>query len=126
EVTRRNVSFRVRVTGREVDRYLGEKKEKLETGLTYPARHILVVPEGERTDAEWATARETAAAVFARLKAGADFADVAKEVSRDGTAKDGGDLGTLKKGELADEIESQILALAPGQSSEPFRTGLGH
>jgi peptidyl-prolyl cis-trans isomerase SurA len=47
-------------------------------------------------------------------------------VSRDGTAKDGGDLGTLKKGELADEIESQILNLAPGQVSEPFRTGLGY
>src|SRR5207245_2095991 len=83
-------------------------------------------PGGGRTDAGWAAARETAAAVFARLKAGADFAEVAKEVSRDGTAKDGGDLGTLKKGELADEIESQIIRLAPGQVSEPFRTGLGY
>ncbi|PYM86735.1 MAG: hypothetical protein DME09_01485 [Candidatus Rokuibacteriota bacterium] len=126
KVIRRKVSFRVSVTEQEVDHYLQENREKLETGLTYHARHILVVPEGERTDAGWATARETAAAVFARLKAGADFAEVAKEVSRDGTAKDGGDLGTLKKGELADEIESQILRLAPGQVSEPFRTGLGY
>ena len=126
KVIRRKVAFRVSVTEQEVDRYLQENREKLETGLTYHARHILVVPEGERTDAEWATARETAAAVFTRLKAGADFAEVAKEVSRDGTAKDGGDLGTLKKGELADEIESQILNLAPGQVSEPFRTGLGY
>jgi len=118
KVIRRKVSFRVSVTEQEVDHYLQENREKLETGLTYHARHILVVPEGERTDAGWATARETAAAVFARLKAGADFAEVAKE--------DGGDLGTLKKGELADEIESQILRLAPGQVSEPFRTGLGY
>jgi peptidyl-prolyl cis-trans isomerase SurA len=126
KVIRRKVAFRVSVTEQEVDRYLQENRQKLETGLTYHARHILIVPEGERTDAEWAAAREAATAVFVRLKAGADFAEVAKEVSRDGTAKDGGDLGTLKKGELADEIESQILNLAPGQVSEPFRTGLGY
>jgi len=126
KVIRRKVSFRVSVTEQEVDRYLRENKEKLETGLTYHARHILIAPESERTDAAWAKARERAEAVFGRLKGGADFSEVAKEVSQDGTAKDGGDLGALKKGELADEIESQILRLAPGQISEPFRTDLGY
>jgi hypothetical protein len=36
--------------------------------------------------------------------------------SRDASARDGGDLGTLKRGELALDIETQILSLSPGQS----------
>ena len=126
KVVRRKVAFRVSVTEQEVDRYLDENRQKLETGLTYHARHILIPPDRERTDAAWAAARERARAVFARLESGADFSEVAKEVSRDGTAKEGGDLGTLKKGELADDIEAQILKLATGQVSEPFRTELGY
>ncbi len=126
KVVRRKVAFRVSVTEQEVDRYLDENRQKLETGLTYRARHILIPPDRERTDAAWAAARERARAVFARLESGAEFSAVAKEVSRDGTAKEGGDLGTLKKGELADDIEAQILKLAPGQISEPFRTELGY
>jgi parvulin-like peptidyl-prolyl isomerase len=47
-------------------------------------------------------------------------------MSRDGTAQDGGDLGTLKRGELAEEIESQILKLRPGAVGLPFRTELGY
>jgi peptidyl-prolyl cis-trans isomerase SurA len=50
---------------------------------------------------------------------------LATKHSRDATAKDGGDLGTLKRGELAQEIETAILALAPGQVSAPFRSSLG-
>ncbi len=126
KVIRRKVAFRVSVTEQEVDRYLQDNRQKLETGLAYHARHILVVPEKPQTDTSWAAALERANATLARLRAGADFAEVAKEVSQDGTAKDGGDLGMLKRGELAQEIESQILRLSPGQVSAPFKTDLGY
>jgi peptidyl-prolyl cis-trans isomerase SurA len=126
KVTRRKVAFRVSVTEQEVDRYLQENRAKLETGLTYHARHIMVAPDKERSDAGWAAALERANADYARLLAGADFAELAREVSQDATAKDGGDLGTLKRGELAEDIESRILALSPGQVSPPFRTDLGY
>jgi peptidyl-prolyl cis-trans isomerase SurA len=125
KVVRRKVAFRVSVTEQEVDRYLQDNREKLETGLTYHARHILIAPARERDDAAWAAAHDRALGVYARLLAGEDFAEVAKEVSQDGTAKDGGDLGTLKRGELAEDIESQILKLKPAQVGKPFRTDLG-
>ncbi len=124
KVIRRKVAFRVSVTEQEVDRYLAENRDKLETGLTYHARHIVIPPEGT-DDGAWTEARTRADAVHARLAAGADFAEVAQEVSRDATAKEGGDLGTLKKGELAEKIEVEILRLAPGQVSSPFKTDMG-
>jgi peptidyl-prolyl cis-trans isomerase SurA len=126
KVVRRKVAFRVSVTEQEVDRYLADNRDKLETGLTYHARHILIPLAGDPTEASWAEARQRAEGVLARLRDGADFAEVAREVSKDVSAKEGGDLGSLRKGELAEEIESAILKLAPGQVSAPVRTGLGY
>jgi peptidyl-prolyl cis-trans isomerase SurA len=126
KVIRRKVAFRVSVTEQEVDRYFQDNRAKLETGLTYHARHILIAPDNARTDAAWAAALERANSVYVRLLAGADFAELAREVSQDATAKDGGDLGTLKRGELAEEIEAKIMALPPGQVAPPFRSDLGY
>jgi peptidyl-prolyl cis-trans isomerase SurA len=58
--------------------------------------------------------------------AGADFAELARQHSRDASAKAGGDLGTLKRGELAAEIEARILALQDGEDSTPYRSALGY
>jgi peptidyl-prolyl cis-trans isomerase SurA len=126
KVVRRKVTIRVSVTDPEIDRYLDENRSKLETGLNYHARHILVVPEGGTSDAAWEAARIRAELVRSQLKEGADFGEVAKKFSADATAKDGGDLGPLKRGELSQEIEGRILALNPGQVSDPYRSDLGY
>jgi peptidyl-prolyl cis-trans isomerase SurA len=125
KIVRRKVTIRVTVTDSEIDRYLDENRAKLETGLAYHARHILVVPEGAMTDAAWEAARIRAEVVRNQLREGADFAELASKHSADATAKDGGDLGTLRRGELAQDIESRILALKPGETSDPYRSDLG-
>jgi peptidyl-prolyl cis-trans isomerase SurA len=126
KVVRRKVTVRVSVTDAEIDRYLDENRPKLETGLAYHARHILIVPEGGLTDAAWEAARIRAEVVRGQLRDGGDFAELARKNSGDATAKDGGDLGTMKRGELAQDIEARILALSPGQVSEPYRSDLGY
>jgi len=125
KIVRRKVTIRVTVTESEIDRYLDENRGKLETGLAYHARHILIVPEPPLSDASWEAARIRAGLVRDQLREGADFAELAGKNSGDATAKDGGDLGTLKRGELAQDIESRILALKPGEISEPYRSDLG-
>jgi peptidyl-prolyl cis-trans isomerase SurA len=57
---------------------------------------------------------------------GQEFALLAKQYSEDGSGKDGGELGALKRGELAPEIEEAILKLQPGQFSAPFRSKVGY
>lgn len=125
KIVRRKVTLRVSVTDAEVDRYLAENRDKLETGLTYHARHILIVPEGQ-SDAAWEAARIRADLLRQQLLEGADFAELARRHSRDASARDGGDLGTLRRGELSQEIEAVILALEPGQISAPYRSPLGY
>jgi peptidyl-prolyl cis-trans isomerase SurA len=124
KITRRKVTLRISVTDAEIATYLANNREKLETGLSYHARHVLIQPETD-TDAGWETARIAADLIRTQALEGADFALLAAQHSRDATAKDGGDLGTLKRGELAQEIEAAILALEPGQVSAPFRSPLG-
>jgi peptidyl-prolyl cis-trans isomerase SurA len=125
KIIRRKVALRVSVTDAEIVQYLEENRQKLETGLSYHARHILVVPEGT-DDAAWELARIKADMLRTQALEGKNFADVARQHSQDASAKDGGDLGTLKRGELAQDIESEILKLEPGQLSPPYRSSLGY
>jgi parvulin-like peptidyl-prolyl isomerase len=125
-IVSRKVRLRISVTEDEVTQYLEANRPKLETGLTYHARHILVLPETGAEDAAWENARIRAEMLRTQLLKGADFSEVAKQYSRDASARDGGDLGTLKRGELAQDIETQILSLSPGQISTPYRSTLGY
>jgi peptidyl-prolyl cis-trans isomerase SurA len=124
KLVRRKVTLRVSVTEAEINQYLDENRAKLETGLSFHARHILVTPE-VNTDTGWESARIKAEMLRTQLQDGADFTELAKQHSNDATARDGGDLGTLKRGELAPDIESELLALSPGQISRPVRSPLG-
>jgi len=124
KLLRRKVTLRVSVTEAEITQYLDENRAKLETGLSFHARHILVTPEADSA-AGWESARIKAEILRTQLEDGADFVELAKQHSRDATAKDGGDLGSLKRGELAPEIESELLALGPGETSRPVRSPLG-
>src|SRR5207247_7248666 len=125
-VVNRKVRLPISVTAIEINKYLDANRQKLETGLAYHARHILVVPEGVPPDAAWEAARIKAELLRTQLLQGSDFAELARQHSRDASAKDGGDLGTLKRGELAQDIEMQILSLEPGEISKPYRSSLGY
>jgi len=125
KVVRRKVTLRISVTDQEVAQYLEANRANLETGLAYHARHVLVVPEPGSGDAGLEAARIKAELLRAQLLDGADFAELARAHSQDASAKDGGDLGALKRGELAQDVEAVILALAPGEVSRPHRSALG-
>lgn len=78
------------------------------------ARHILL-----RTESE-------ARAVLAELRAGADFAAVAQQRSIGPGAREGGDLGFFRRGDMVPEFAEAAFALQPGQiSSEPVRSPFG-
>lgn len=58
---------------------------------------------------------DEAGTLIGRLQAGADFSDLARQYSKDGTAEAGGDLGYVRLDMLAPEIGSVMFALAPNQ-----------
>jgi peptidyl-prolyl cis-trans isomerase C len=78
------------------------------------ARHILVSSEDE------------AKKIIAELKAGGDFAAIAKAKSADPGAAHGGDLGFFKRGDMVPEFAAAAFALKPGEISQtPVKTQFG-
>jgi len=66
---------------------------------------------------------EEAIQIIGRLRDGADFATLAKELSKDTSASIGGDLGFLTRDGLNPEIGAAAFMLAPGQVSQyPVRS----
>ncbi|MGE4169174.1 MAG: peptidylprolyl isomerase [Candidatus Margulisiibacteriota bacterium] len=79
------------------------------------ASHILVKTEAEALD------------IQKQLKAGADFATLAKAKSTDpSAANNGGDLGWFGKGQMVPEFEKVAFSLKKGDLSEPVKTQFGY
>jgi len=79
------------------------------------ARHILVDTEAEAKD------------IITQLASGADFATLAKEKSKDPSAKqNGGDLGYFSAGQMVPEFSKAAFAMQVGETSkEPVKTDFG-
>jgi peptidyl-prolyl cis-trans isomerase C len=99
------------------------------------ARMVGQVTAGVGPTAEQVHAREilvasadTADAVLAKLQAGADFATLALQYSRDLSGRaGGGDLGWFPRGVLTvPEVEQAAFALQPGQTSGVIHSVLGY
>jgi peptidyl-prolyl cis-trans isomerase SurA len=59
------------------------------------------------------------------VRGGADFADLARQYSEDGSAARGGDLGWLYPGDTVPDFERAMDALQPGEISQPVQTPFG-
>ncbi|HEY1933221.1 MAG TPA: peptidylprolyl isomerase [Acetobacteraceae bacterium] len=78
------------------------------------ARHILV------------SSKEEADKVIAQLKAGADFATLARQVSEDPDAKTGGDLGFFRREQVWPGFADVAFSLQPGQvADQPIHNEFG-
>ena len=97
------------------------------------ARHILIrmhgstvaVKPGER-DLSDEEALAKAQELEKRIKAGEDFGKLAGAESDDGSAVNGGDLGTFGHGSMVPSFDEAAFKLAPGQVSEPVKSQYGY
>lgn len=87
------------------------------------ARHILLRTGPQLT--ERAAAARLADYRRRVLMGQADFAELAREHSQDGSAKQGGDLGWAGPGRYVPEFEEAMNALNPGDISEPLVSRFG-
>jgi peptidyl-prolyl cis-trans isomerase SurA len=87
-------------------------------------RHILIRTGDQMSEGE---ARRRLAGLRDRLVSGnADFAQLARANSDDGSAARGGELGWIYTGDTVPEFERAVDALKPGEISEPVRTPFGY
>ncbi len=79
----------------------------------YRAAHILVATEQEAKDLK------------TQLDGGADFAELAKAHSSDGSAAGGGDLGWFGVGMMVKPFEDAVLKMKPGEIAGPVQSQFG-
>ncbi len=107
----------------ELQAYYDTNLSQYRTPGQVRASHILL-RIGESDEVEVAA---RAAALAARARGGEDFGSLALEFSEDeGTAGNGGDLGTFGRGRMVPEFEAAAFSMAPGEVSDPVKSSFGY
>lgn len=112
----------VDVSYREVQGFLQTYRDSLPP--QFGVSHILIAVKAG--DIQRAEARKKIDDLLARVRAGEDFAALAREHSEDtGSARDGGDLGYFHKGKMVPEFENAAFALKAGEVSDVVESSFG-
>jgi len=116
ELFEKEIMAKAKVSDQDAKDYYDKNKNDFIVAKEIKASHILVKTEDE------------AQKVLARLKKGEKFEAIAKAVSIDtGSAKNGGDLGFFKKGQMVPEFERAAAALKAGEiTSSPVKSPFGY
>ena len=86
-------------------------------------RHILVKPTEVLNEQ---AAENLAVELKARIEAGEEFDELARQYSDDiGSAAEGGELGWTNPGQMVPEFEATMAGTAEGSISQPFRSEFG-
>lgn len=120
------VRAKVQVGETEIREYYTANRAKYTEEESFRARHIFFKIGAKATPEEIQRTTATALSVLADARGGKDFAELAKKFSEDPAArKDGGDLGSFKKGDMQPELEKAILSLKVGEVSDLVTTPIG-
>ncbi|MGA2847337.1 MAG: peptidylprolyl isomerase [Candidatus Acidiferrales bacterium] len=124
EVVRREVGTHVDISPDEVKQYYEAHPQEFTLPERVTLSEISLSTEGKSPE-EFAAVRAKAEGLRSSVLNGDDFNRVAQLYSQGSTAKDGGALGTFKKGELAPQIETVVFQMNKGQISEVIQTRTG-
>ncbi len=125
QVVREEVGRRLSPTPSQEQTYFQTHAKDFEQPEQVHLSEILVPTPDNATDAQIAQAQGKADTLEAKLKAGANFGDLAKTGSGGPTASAGGDLGDFKRGTLGDVLEKATFDLPVGGYTQPIRTRQG-
>src|ERR1043166_9377600 len=126
ELINRQVRKKVNITNDDVERYYKANAKNYRAGDRARIRHILLALSEKAPPDQVQAVTEKANELYKRIKAGEDFAQLAREFSQGAGNADGGEIGWINRGTLIPGIEDAAFQkLSVGQVSEPFRTSMG-
>jgi len=115
----------IAVSEAEVRAFYERNRARFERPEEVSARHILLRIPPPADAAAVAGVQARARALREEIRAGADFAELARRHSADASAAQGGELGRFPRGRMVPGFEAVAFALEPGEVSEPVRTEFG-
>lgn len=121
KLIRRRLRSSAAVSEEEIDEALARIRENADDAEARISEIFLPVDSPE-AEAETQRAAERLAQ---QIRDGAPFAAVARQFSRGATSASGGQIGWIRPGQLASELEQTVERLQPSQISEPVRAAGG-
>jgi peptidyl-prolyl cis-trans isomerase D len=121
----------VTITQADLEKYYKDHQEEFRLPDRVKVRHILIStpqkPDGSKPDQKSIDdARKKAEDILKQIKAGGDFAELAKKNSGDpGSAQAGGEMGWIVKGQTVAEFEKAAFGQNKGQISDPVQSSFG-
>ncbi|HET6272452.1 MAG TPA: peptidylprolyl isomerase [Bacteroidota bacterium] len=114
------------ISRREVEEFFAQYKDSIgQVPEEVDLAHIAV--KLKPGTAAKAAGRAKAQTILDSVKAGVDFAELAKRYSEDpGSAAQGGDLGFVRRGQFVKEFETAVFSLQPNQISGIVETDFGY
>ena len=113
-------------TEAQIREFYDKNPDKFKQDEAVRASHILFrVPENA-DDATKKKALDQAQSVLKQARGGADFAELAKKYSADGSAQQGGDLNFFTKGQMVPAFDQAAFALKTGEISDIVTTQFGY
>jgi peptidyl-prolyl cis-trans isomerase C len=119
------VKKEIKVEETDIKDFYDKNPDRFQQPESVRASHILIRNESNATDTQKKEARAKAEEVLKEVKAGSDFAALAKQHSQDGSAPQGGDLNFFGRGQMVPPFEQAAFALKPGETSEVVETQFG-
>lgn len=116
----REVGGRIQVTADEIKKFYEEHRKDLERPEQVHLGELLISTAGKEGEA-LAAAEKKAADLLARARKGEGFAELAQKESEGASAKNGGDIGSFKRGLMAKEMETVAFGLKKGEISDVLR-----
>jgi len=107
-----------KVSDAEVRQFYEDNPVRLTLPEQVRARYIVLRLPPNASAEERKAARATLADIRKKVKSAAEFGEMAKQHSHDGTASAGGDLGLITRGQIEKPAEDAAFATKPGRMSE--------
>lgn len=120
------VSAKVSVKPGDISAFYEKNPDKFTQPESVRASHILIIVPPGADAATKAAAKARAEEALKAVRAGQDFAAVARQYSQDGSAQRGGDLGFVPRGQTAPAFETAAFALKVGQVSDVVESPFGY
>ena len=121
----REVIKNITVTDPEIKRFLARESDSLIERTDVRLSHILVAVPETASGEEQEQARKKAQAIVAKLRAGADFGQLARAESQGQQTQEGGDLGWFTMADVPSLAQEVSRSLAKGEVSNPLRSPSG-
>jgi parvulin-like peptidyl-prolyl isomerase len=115
----REVDAQVMISPRDVRRIYEENPKKYTREAKVKIRVILI--QGSTNEPDRLVRETSAGEALLKIRAGADFATMARAVSEDGKAKDGGDWGWYDVRDLRSELATPVKGLTKNAVSDIIR-----